>query len=60
MSEKRTNPVMIGTAENKPMKAWDLEILVGNFASESEAREAGVKVAKMMERELGVEGSVVQ
>jgi hypothetical protein len=42
-------PIYIGVAENEQMKAFDLQILIGNFKTKMEAKETADRIAEMLE-----------
>ena len=52
---EETNPIAIGTDYNSQMQRWDLHLLVGNFATEAQAKLVGKKLAWHLEREFDVE-----
>lgn len=47
------NPIMIGISENAAMGRWDVELMVGNFKTEHQAKAVANKLIKLVERELG-------
>ena len=53
MEKATNNPIMIGVQENSIMKAFDVELIIGNFRTEHEAKAVANKLIKLVERELG-------
>jgi hypothetical protein len=57
LAKASNNPVAMGLTYNAPMGAWDINIDVGNFPTERAAREAADFIAKLFQKELGVDFS---
>lgn len=47
------HPVQIGVGQNPIVGAWDLQILVGNFANRAEAEAFAERVANFLREEVG-------
>lgn len=47
--DRPPNPIFISISENALMKSWDVELIVGNFTSESEAHRAADDIGKVLE-----------
>lgn len=52
------NPYQINVAENKPMRSWDLAVLVGGFQTKAEAESAAKLLAEFMAGDNGVASRV--
>lgn len=56
-----TTPMAIGISYNELMKRWDINLTMGNFTTEEEARSAAAFLWEMTQREFGmVEGELAQ
>lgn len=53
IGDPKSNPIMIGISENVLMGKFDVELIVGNFATKHEANAVANKLIKLVERELG-------
>ena len=60
LSDPTNHPAAIKVYPNPQMGTWEFAVMVGNFKTEKDARESGLQLAKMMERELGFESGEVQ
>lgn len=47
------NPFNINIAENKPMKSWDIALMVGGFQTKAEAESAAKVLAEFMAGDRG-------
>lgn len=47
--DRPPNPVIISVSHNDMMEGWDVELIVGNFGSEEEARQAAMDIGRLLE-----------
>lgn len=54
------HPILVQIGENPLMRRWDIQVIVGNFATEGEATQAAKAIGKMLEREIGASSNQLQ
>lgn len=60
ISHPDAHPVHIAIVENNVMRRWDVQLDWGNWVSREEATQAGLRLKDVLEKHMGVTGSLVQ
>ena len=60
LSDPENNPIMVAYEFNQAMGRWDAHLIVGNFATEAEAKQVAEWLAELAEEKLGSKEIVPQ